>query len=153
MTGADQGVVPDFLRDPEPQRVRFTIVSADDHVVEAPDTFVGRMPARFAEEAPRIMELDVGTEVSRTHQGLPTVITRRPGRQVWEYEGKIFAQVGLNAVVGHSDYAAQRFEPTSFDEMRPGCYDAEARIHDMDLAGVWSSVNFPSSIRNWATPS
>src|SRR5437016_2242323 len=30
--------------------------------------------------------------------------------------------------------------------MRPGCYDAHARVRDMDIAGVWSSINFLSSI-------
>jgi predicted TIM-barrel fold metal-dependent hydrolase len=30
--------------------------------------------------------------------------------------------------------------------MRPGCYDIDARIRDMDINGVWASVNFPSQI-------
>jgi len=146
MATTQRDPVPDFLQDPEPRAARYTIMSADDHVVEAPDTFVGRLPARLADRAPRIVELEVGTEVSRAHQGLPTIVAHKAGRQVWEYEGKIFAQVGLNAVVGHTDYAAGRFEPTSFAEMRPGCFEAGARVGDMDLAGIWSSVNFPSSI-------
>ncbi len=146
MTATTDDSLPDFLRDPEPREATYTIVSTDDHVVEAPGTFEGRVPRRFADRAPRIVELDAGTEVSRAHQGLPDVVTQKGGRQVWQYEGKIFAQVGLNAVVGHTDYAAQRFEPTSFTEMRPGCYDADARVRDMDIAGVWSSINFPSSI-------
>ena len=29
------------------------------------------------------------------------------------------------------------FEPTRFDEMRRGAWDIDARIHDMDLNGVW----------------
>jgi predicted TIM-barrel fold metal-dependent hydrolase len=140
------GSTPDFLIDPEPRDATYTIISTDDHVVEAPDTFKGRLPRHLADRAPRIIELDAGIEVSRAHQALPNVVTKKGGRQVWEYEGKIFAQVGLNAVVGHTDYAAQRFEPTSFEEMRPGCFDADARVRDMDIAGVWSSVNFPSSI-------
>ena len=28
----------------------------------------------------------------------------------------------------------------------PGCYDVDARVHDMDINGVWASVNFPSMI-------
>jgi predicted TIM-barrel fold metal-dependent hydrolase len=30
--------------------------------------------------------------------------------------------------------------------MRPGCYDPDARVRDMDINGVWASVNFPSMI-------
>ena len=39
-----------------------------------------------------------------------------------------------------------KFEPFRFDEMRPGCYDVDARVRDMDINGVWASVNFPSQI-------
>lgn len=137
---------PDFLRDPEPREATYTIVSVDDHVVEPPHTFDGRLPRHLADRAPRLVELDAGTEISRAHQNLPSVVAQRSGRQVWVYEGKTFAQVGLNAVVGHADYSSLRFEPTSFAEMRPGCYDSHARVRDMDLAGVWSSLNFPSQI-------
>ena len=42
------------------------------------------------------------------------------------------------------------FEPTRFDEMRAGAYDIEARIHDMDLNGVYASLNFPSSLAGFA---
>ncbi len=146
MSTTMEGDAQAFLRDPEPREVVYTIISVDDHVVEAADTFEGRLPRHLADRAPKIVELGAGQLVSRAHQGLPDVVTQKPGRQVWEYEGKIFAQVGLNAVVGHTDYAAQRFEPTSFAEMRPGCYSADARVADMDIAGIWASINFPSSI-------
>ncbi len=146
MSTISSDATPDFMHDPDPREVLYTLISVDDHVVEAADTFEGRVPAQLADRAPRIVELEAGHVVSRAHQGLPDVVTQKGGRQVWEYEGKIFAQVGLNAVVGHSDYAAQRFEPTSFNEMRPGCFDATARVRDMDIAGVQASVNFPSSI-------
>ena len=37
-------------------------------------------------------------------------------------------------------------EPARFDEMRPGCFDIVARIQDMDRAGVWASLCFPSLV-------
>ena len=88
--------------------------------------FEGRLPARLQDLAPRVVETEEGHEV-------------------WEFDGKVFFQVGLNAVVGRKreDW---KVEPTRFDEMRPGCFDIEARIRDMDINGVWASVNFPSQI-------
>ena len=41
-------------------------------------------------------------------------------------------------------------EPARFDEMRRGCWDIDARIADMDLAGIWASLNFPSLIAGFA---
>ena len=35
-------------------------------------------------------------------------------------------------------------EPTSFDEIRPGCYDIHERVKDMDANGVLGSLCFPS---------
>jgi hypothetical protein len=115
-----------FLPDPEPRTVRYTVISVDDHVVEPPDTFEGRMPKTLAARAPHIVE------------------TRR-GHEVWEFEGERFFQVGMNAVAGRRP-ETYSLEPFRFDQMRPGCYDAAARVRDMDINGVWASVNFPSQI-------
>ena len=41
-------------------------------------------------------------------------------------------------------------EPANFDEMRRGCWDIDARIADMDLAGIAASVCFPSLIAGFA---
>jgi predicted TIM-barrel fold metal-dependent hydrolase len=112
--------------DPDPRPISYTIISVDDHLVEPPDMFEGRLPSRFQSLAPR-------------------VVTTEEGHEVWQFDGKVFMQVGLNAVVGRprQDW---KVEPTRFDEMRPGCYDIHARVRDMDINGVWASVNFPSQI-------
>lgn len=115
-----------FLPEPLPRDVRYTIISVDDHVVEPAHTFEGRLPAHLADKAPRIIE---------TPQG----------HQVWQFEGQTYTQVGMNAVAGRRPETVQ-LEPFRFEQMRPGCYDIEARIKDMDINGVWASVNFPSMI-------
>jgi hypothetical protein len=100
------------------------LVSVDDHVVEPPDMFEGHIPARYADRAPR-------------------VVTRDDGSNAWVFEGQEATNVGLNAVAGRppDEYG---LEPTRFAEMRPGCYDIDARIGDMNANGVLASLNFPS---------
>ena len=51
----------------------------------------------------------------------------------------------MNAVAGRRPETV-KVEPFRFDQMRPGCYDVDARIRDMDINGVWASLNFPSMI-------
>jgi predicted TIM-barrel fold metal-dependent hydrolase len=100
------------------------LVSVDDHVVEPPHLFEGRLPAKYADRAPRV--------------------ERRPdGSDVWVFNGAVIPNVGLNAVAGRpkEEYGV---EPTAFDEMRPGCYDIHERIKDMNAGGVLGSMNFPS---------
>jgi len=100
------------------------LVSVDDHVVEPPDVFVGRVPKKYEDLAPKLIVRDDGTEA-------------------WEYLGNLSQSVGLNAVVGRppEDYG---LEPAAFSDMRKGCYDSHARVRDMDANGVLASLNFPS---------
>ena len=113
--------------DPEPRAIRHTLFSTDDHLVEPPQHVRG--PAARAAASRRAARSSRPKRATRS--GSST--------------GKIFFQVGLNAVVGRKreDW---KVEPTRFEEMRPGCYDIDARIRDMDINGVWASVNFPSQI-------
>jgi hypothetical protein len=100
------------------------LVSVDDHVVEPPDVFEGRLSAAAAERAPR-------------------VVRQANGQDSWVFEGTALPNVGLNAVAGRvpEEYGV---DPVSFDQMRPGCYDIDERVRDMDVNGVLGSLNFPS---------
>jgi predicted TIM-barrel fold metal-dependent hydrolase len=100
------------------------LVSVDDHAVEPPDLFEHHLPARWRDVAPRMVHKDDGTDV-------------------WLYEGKEIPNIGLNAVVGRppEEYG---MEPTSLDELRPGCYDIHQRVRDMNANGVLGSMCFPS---------
>ena len=115
-TTAESSASDLFLPEPEPRPVRYTVISVDDHLVEPPDMFEGRLPRRFQDLAPKIVET-------------------AEGHEVWEFDGQLYFQVGLNAVVGRKreDW---KVEPTRFEEMRAGCYDIVARVRDMDINGV-----------------
>ncbi|HEY7135383.1 MAG TPA: amidohydrolase family protein [Acidimicrobiia bacterium] len=100
------------------------IVSVDDHVVEPPDLFDRHLPAKYKEIAPH-------------------VVRKADGTDVWQFQGMEVPNIGLNAVAGRppEEYG---IDPTSFDEIRPGCFDLEKRILDMNANGVIGSLNFPS---------
>ena len=100
------------------------LVSVDDHVVEPPNLFEGRLTKKAAERAPR-------------------VIKGVADRDMWMFEGVAMPNVGLNAVAGRvpEEYG---LDATSFEQMRPGCYDIHERIRDMNVNGVLGSLNFPS---------
>ena len=97
-----------FLPEPEPAEVRATIISVDDHLVEPPDLFEGRLPAKLQDRAPK-------------------VVVDRAGHEVWEFDGQRHSQVGMNAVVGRRPETV-KVEPFRFDQMRPGCFDIDARV-------------------------
>jgi predicted TIM-barrel fold metal-dependent hydrolase len=127
-TTADRSKVT-FLPDPPRQERKYTFISVDDHIVEPPDAFEGRMPQKNAEQAPHVVEKD--------------------GSHVWVYDGNEFPNVGFNAVVGRpvDEYG---MEPCRFDDMRRGSWDIHERIRDMDLSGVYASLCFPSFLPGFA---
>ena len=100
------------------------LVSVDDHVIEPPGMFDGRLPARYQDLAPPLVHREDGTDF-------------------WHYAGSEIPNVGLNAVVGRppDEYG---IEPSSLAEMRPGCYDVHERVRDMSANGVLGSMCFPS---------
>ena len=53
MTSAARNPIP-LLPDPEPSELKYTFISVDDHLVEPPDVFEGRMPRALQEQAPKV---------------------------------------------------------------------------------------------------
>ncbi len=100
------------------------LVSVDDHVIEPRGMFDGLLPKKYQDKAPKLVRRDDGTDV-------------------WQYDGNVIPNVGLNAVVGRppEEYG---IEPTSLDDMRVGCYDVHERVRDMSVNGVLGSMCFPS---------
>ena len=102
------------------------LISVDDHICEPRDMFAQRTPAKFREAFPVMKRLSDGSDV-------------------WVFDGRVIPNVGLNAVAGRrpEEYG---MEPTSIDQLRPGCWDVHSRIDDMNVAGVLASLNFPSFV-------
>jgi predicted TIM-barrel fold metal-dependent hydrolase len=116
-----------FLPEPEPRPVKFTIVSCDDHLIEPPHLFEGRVAQRFRDRAPRIVE-------------------DADGIQQWAFDGQLQPNVGGNAVANVRMERRGYHEPQRFSEMRRGCWEPHERVRDMDIGGIWASLNFPSNI-------
>jgi predicted TIM-barrel fold metal-dependent hydrolase len=102
------------------------LISTDDHVCEPPTMFNNQLSGDLLASAPKLM-------------------TDKNGKNYWEYQGHIRGLIGLNAVTGRP-FEEYGMEPTSFDQLRDGCYDVHARIDDMDVNGVAASLCFGNSI-------
>ncbi len=100
------------------------LISIDDHVIEPPDMFDRHVPARWADQAPRL-------------------VTEDDGSQYWEFQGSRTGNAGLNAVVSWPP-EEWGLDPASYAEMRPGAYDIHERVRDMNRNGILSSMCFPT---------
>ena len=123
------------------------LISVDDHLIEPPEVWTSRLPQKFIEQGPRIVEMDMSENVG--DEALSAALLSHSGKtekrlaEVWSYEGRIYPNIGLNAVAGKKpqEYG---MDPTRYSDMLPGCYDAKARVADMDIDGVQSALCFPS---------
>jgi predicted TIM-barrel fold metal-dependent hydrolase len=99
------------------------LFSADDHIVEHATVWTDRLPARYRDIGPRVIEQD--------------------GQEYWLYEDQRGTTMGLNAVVGRPKDELNP-DPIRFADMRAGCYDPVARAADMLADGIFASVLFPT---------
>ena len=105
---------------------QMVLVSVDDHICEPPDMFDRHLSGAALASAPKFQ-------------------ADQDGKNFWVYQGLKYHSVGLNAVVGRP-FEEYGMEPTSMDQLRPGCYDVHARIDDMNVNGIAASLNFGNSI-------
>ncbi|BFM08259.1 amidohydrolase family protein [Halioxenophilus aromaticivorans] len=100
------------------------LISVDDHVVEPADAFEKHAPDKYKDQMPKIVK---GTQ----------------GEDLWKVEDISFPNMALNAVAGRrpEEYG---MEPTSYEQLRKGTYNVQARVDDMNANGILASLNFPS---------
>jgi predicted TIM-barrel fold metal-dependent hydrolase len=94
------------------------LISADSHVNPPPDLWQREAPAKLKDRVPR---------VETTADG-----------DVWVVDSQTQPVQGLS-FMGGRDY--KDYKPrVVYKEMRPGSWDAKARLADMDQDGIWADV-------------
>lgn len=122
------------------------IVSVDDHVVEPATVWTDRLPRKFLDTGPRIVRAPVA-ELSfvggkfDARMGTPG----DSGQQAdwWIYEDLVRPLIRLDAAVGYPREEVT-LSAVTYDQMRPGAWQAKARLEDMDANWVEASLCFPS---------
>jgi predicted TIM-barrel fold metal-dependent hydrolase len=100
------------------------LISVDDHIAEPADMFDAHVPAKWKDQAPRVVEDDNGI-------------------QQWWYGNVKGRNLGLNAVAGKPP-EMYNIDASRYDQMRPGCYDVHERVRDMNAGGQLAGLNFPN---------
>lgn len=106
--------------------MNYSVISADNHLIDPRDLYVERLPKEYRERAPRVV--------------------RGPdGGDGWSFDGKPPGHTfGLEAVAGQKratgTYPAAGL---TWDEILPGNYDGAAHLEDMDLDGIDAVVLYP----------
>ncbi len=118
------------------------IVSADDHVVEPASVWQDRLPSKYKDVGPRVVRAPAemsffGGKFTHRMGG------DGPPADWWLYEDLSWPHTRLGACAGYEPEEV-RVEPITYDEMRPGCFEQEPRLEDMDVNWVEASLCFPT---------
>jgi predicted TIM-barrel fold metal-dependent hydrolase len=104
------------------------LISVDDHVVEPATVWVDRIPSRYQDVCPRVVDVD------ETHQA-------------WVWEGRRY-DLGLmgspRTRVFRSTGGGDEIKAHHYEDMVPACYSVADRVKAMDIDGVQSALLFPT---------
>jgi len=132
------------------------IISVDDHVVEPPHVWQTWLPEKWRERGPRVEDKRWGDFTKKP--GARYEMTEDPDGEwgsAWYYDGKLiyvhkkFVAIPQAATAeenGRIDFDRSQMTMTAvtYDNMRPGCWDRDERIKDMELNWVDGSLPFPT---------
>lgn len=131
------------------------IISVDDHVMEPPHVWQEWLPQKFREKGPRIVRERFGE--FKLVKGAKYQNPLDPEGQwgdAWVYEDKLIyvhkrhVAIPLEATPGGDKSKFDRSKMTmtamTYEDMRPACYDRDARIQEFEDNWVDGSLPFPT---------
>jgi len=104
----------------------YPIIDADTHVTEPPDLWTTRLPKKYLEQAPRVVDGPVGGKAWATPDGRTMSVTI------------------LVNTAGQSPTDWELIPKDGYDRMRKGGWDPAERIKDMNIDMVDIHLIFPS---------
>src|SRR2546423_6957219 len=103
------------------------MISVDDHVIEPPNVWVDRLPAKYRDLGPRWISDEMG--------------------EAWLFEGKKripYDAMSTNGAIYPPENRTEMFRPLAWSEVPAACYDPKARIEAMDIDHELASLMFPN---------
>jgi hypothetical protein len=113
--------------------MRYSLISADNHIIEPTDLYVQRLPEHHRDRAPRVMR---GTD----------------GGDGWSFDGAPPRHTfGLEAVAGQKlATGTWMASGLTWDQILPGNFDGAAHLKDMDVDGIDAAVLYPGTVAIWS---
>ncbi len=121
------------------------IISVDDHLVEPAELWTSRLPRRYHDACPHVIYapqdetpiLDGAMYIEKPGSG------DGPPVAWWVYEEHYYSIKRLIAAAGFPPEEVE-LKGVTYQEMRKGCWDRDARLADMSVNHVEASLCFPN---------
>jgi predicted TIM-barrel fold metal-dependent hydrolase len=119
------------------------IVSVDDHVIEPPHVWTDRLPARYRDAGPHVERLPAGELALAGAKYVERPGTDGPLVDYWVY-GDLYQSLKRAVTASGRARDDMTMTATTYDDVRPGCYESKARLADMDQNHTEASLCFPN---------
>jgi predicted TIM-barrel fold metal-dependent hydrolase len=106
----------------EPIFDRFQVIDIDTHITEPADTWTGRMPSKWGDRIPHIVNVE--------------------GRDLWMVGDQVVGMPGAYSMAGHTGTPPDF--PAGYDAIPDSMYDAKARLAFMDEEKIHAQVLYPN---------
>ena len=122
------------------------IISVDDHVLEPPDLWMSRLPQALRDRGPQVRrEKGVYAPLGDVRWVADPSHPDARWCDVWYYDDLAEPLRRALAAAGHLDDNPAL--PITYDDVRPGAYQRDARLQDMDANDTEISICFPNITR------
>jgi predicted TIM-barrel fold metal-dependent hydrolase len=120
------------------------MISVDDHVLEPPDMWLNRLPAKYKDRAPRVKR-EKGAVVPAKGWVVDDDAPGARHADVWYYDDMVWPLIRGYAHSGFENEDALR--PITYDEVLPSTWQRAPRLVDMDRNHTDVSLCYPSITR------
>ncbi len=103
----------------------YRIIDADCHVLEPKHIWDTYLPSKFRDDAPRLVKDEAGGDAWQFNDGRPPM------------------KIGLVTTAGQS-YEDMKWSGNTYESIRQSCFEAKARLEDMDFDGIDAEFLYPS---------
>lgn len=125
------------------------IISVDDHIMEPKDLWQRELPASKRDRGPRVVTERVRLEFSGGHYGFARDVPDGDWCDLWIFDDLVVPTGLLHGPAG-VPREEQRNVPARYEDLRPGTWDRNARLADMDLNHVEAAINYPNVFPRFA---
>jgi len=125
------------------------IISVDDHVLEPRDLWQRELPARFRDRGPRTVKEKIRIEFSGGAMQLNRDDPDGHWCDLWLFDDLVLPTGTLHAAAGVPPEEQENL-PAVYEDFRPGTYDRDARLLDMDENHVDVSICYPNTFPRFA---
>lgn len=117
------------------------IISVDDHVVEPPNLWQDRLPAKFKDRGPRVVREKAKFNFVGGVFSYEKGVEDGEWCDWWLYDDLVYPFPKLSAAVG---FDTLDVTPVTFDDIRPGAWIQSERLKDMAANHTDASICFPN---------